>query len=198
MVIERSRQFYAVARAFRVVGPNGTDARFVDFSNAGLAPQPVGMDSMGQTLFRQPVFDLKIKAQKRNPFSRMEQNQRALELYSAGFFAPENAQAAMGALNMMDVEGKEDVRDYVAQGQTLLNVVQQLTQQVQMLAAQMSARVGVDMAAQNAQDGQNRQGGVKGQTVDEKASQSQESNLTGYQQKLAARSVPDMNSGSHA
>ena len=128
----------------------------------------------------------------------MEQNQRALELYSAGFFAPENAQAAMGALNMMDFEGKEDVRDYVAQGQTLLNVVQQLTQQVQMLAAQMSARVGVDMAAQNAQEGQNRQGGVKGKTVDEKASQSQESNLTGYQQKLAARSVPDMNAVSHA
>ena len=67
-----------------------------------------------------------------------------------------------------------------------------------MLAAQMSARVGVDMAAQNAQDGQNRQGGVKGQTLDEKASQSQESNLTGYQQRLAERSVPDMNAGNHA
>ena len=195
MVIERMRQFYDVSRAFRVVAPNGTDARFVDFSNAGLVPQPVGTDSMGQMLFREPVFDLKIKAQKRNPFSRMEQNQRALELYSAGFFAPENAQAAMGALNMMEFEGKEDVRDYVAQGQTLLNVVQQLTQQVQMLAAQMSARVGVDMAARNAQEGQTRQSGVRGQTVDEKASQSQESNLTGYQQKLAARSVPDMNAG---
>lgn len=195
MVIERMRQFYDVSRAFRVVAPNGTDARFVDFSNAGLVPQPVGTDSMGQMLFREPVFDLKIKAQKRNPFSRMEQNQRALELYSAGFFAPENAQAAMGALNMMEFEGKEDVRDYVAQGQTLLNVVQQLTQQVQMLAAQMSARVGVDMAAQNAQEGQTRQSGVRGQTVDEKASQSQESNLTGYQQKLAARSAPDMNAG---
>lgn len=52
-----------------------------------LGDQVTGVDSLGNDLFRRPVFDIKIKAQKKNPFSRAEQNERAKELYSLGFFS---------------------------------------------------------------------------------------------------------------
>ena len=74
-----------------------------------IGPQITGVDSMGNALYREPVFDLKIKAQKRNPFSKMEENERAKELYSMGFFAPEKAQESLMALDMMDFEGKDFV-----------------------------------------------------------------------------------------
>nr|DAF66955.1 MAG TPA: Portal protein, Peptidoglycan hydrolase gp4, portal, tailspike, adhesin, VIRAL.5A [Caudoviricetes sp.] len=206
MVIERMRQFYDVSRSFRITGEapaalsaNGGQEQFVDFSNAGIRNQPIGTDSGGEPLFRKPVFDIKIKAHKRNPFSRMEQNQRALELYSAGFFAPENAQAALGALNMMEFEGKDDVTAYVQQGQTLLRVVQQLTQEVQQLAAMMAAQTGVQAArqAQDAeQDREQGSGPAPEKSMDAKAADAQRANQTGYQQRLAERSVPDMETGS--
>lgn len=211
MVIERMRQFYDVSRAFRITAAvpmqpgipsaGGQQEQFVDFSNAGLRNQPVGQDSNGQTLYRKPVFDLKIKAQKKNPFSRMEQNQRALELYSAGFFAPENAQAALGALHMMEFEGKQDVTDYVQQGQTLLNVVQQLTQEVQRLAAMMAAQTGAqairkqDSRGNGRRQAQQTSGGVQGRTVDEEAARAQRSGQTSYQQQLAERAAPNMDMG---
>lgn len=213
MVIERMRQFYDVSRAFRITADvpmqqgvptaGGQQEQFVDFSNAGLRNQPIGQDSSGQMMYRKPVFDLKIKAQKKNPFSRMEQNQRALELYSAGFFAPENAQAALGALNMMEFEGKQDVTEYVQQGQTLMNVVQQLTQEVQRLAAMMAAQTGAQAIRQQQSSGggerrraQQTSGGTQGRSVDEEAARAQRSGQTSYQQQLVQRSTPDMDIGS--
>lgn len=211
MVIERMRQFYDVSRAFRITADvpmqpgiptaGGQQEQFVDFSNAGLRNQPIGQDSSGQMMYRKPVFDLKIKSQKKNPFSRMEQNQRALELYSAGFFAPENAQAALGALNMMEFEGKQDVTEYVQQGQTLLNVVQQLTQEVQRLAAMMAAQTGAqairqqDPGVNDRRQAQQTGGGVQGRTVDEEAARAQRSGQTSYQQQLAERAAPNMDMG---
>ena len=82
LCVELIRQFYDEGRAFRVVGPNGYS--FVRLDNRGLQEQQ--MQTMrGQTLYRRPVFDIKIKAQRSNPFSRMEQNERAKELYGLGF-----------------------------------------------------------------------------------------------------------------
>jgi hypothetical protein len=124
LVIELMRQFYDETRAFRVVGESGA-YRFVQFSGAAIRQQQIGVDSMGEALYRLPVFDLKIIAQKKSPFSRMEQNERAKELYAAGFFAPERAQESMIALEMMDFEGIDKVRERVMEGQTLYNLVQQ-------------------------------------------------------------------------
>lgn len=85
LCVELIRQFYDVTRSFRITGqnlPGGYD--FVELNNAKLQDQPTAVGSDGQTLYRKPVFDLKIKAQKKNPFSRAEQNQRAQDLYSMG------------------------------------------------------------------------------------------------------------------
>ena len=58
---------------------------------------------------RKPVFDIKVSAEKSSPFSKISQNELALQLYSAGIFKPEMRGQAVMALNMMDFEGKEQV-----------------------------------------------------------------------------------------
>ena len=104
---------------------------FVEFNNMALRDQPTGISSSGEQLYRRPIFDLEIKAQKKNPFSRAEQNQLALQLFQMGAFNPEAAEAMLGALKLMDFEGIEDVREHVQKGQTLFA---QLQQQAQMIA----------------------------------------------------------------
>lgn len=185
MTIELMRQFYTEKRAFRIVSPNDPGKyEFVEMDNSGLVDQPMGAVYPEQTemLFRKPVFDVKVSAQKKNPFSRMEQNERAKELFNMGFFNPDLAQQAVGALQMMDFEGIDEVREYVKQGQTLNNLVQQLTAALDPAGAMQAAAEG--------ETGAEPQGG--GQTIDRSVVDAQNRNMTGYQQRLAARSVPNM------
>ena len=72
LCVELMRQFYDVSRSFRITG-EGNEYQFVTFDNSGLQDQVTGLDTLGNEMYRRPVFDLKIKAQKKNPFSRMEQ-----------------------------------------------------------------------------------------------------------------------------
>ncbi len=203
LCIELIRQFYTEERSFRITAPNGTGGyQFVGVSNKGLKDQEIGVDSQGIQLFRKPIFDLKIKAQKKNPFSRMEQNETAKELYKLGFFNPERAQEALLCLDMMEFEGVDAVRDKVQQGQTLLNVATQLMQENAMLKAAMGI---LPQGAGEAQDGQggisapsssgNGQGG--GSSLTSAVMQAQKP-MTGYGQRLAARSAPNMNAKSAA
>lgn len=150
-----------------------------------------------QIVFRQPIFDIKIKAQKRSPFSKMEQNERAKELYGLGFFNPENSQSALGALKMMDFEGKEDVEKYVQQGQTLMNLVQQLATQVQALT---QAVTGVDPASGEPVQAQEQSGGGKStQRVAKSGVDAAKTNMTSYGQRLAKNSTPSLeNAGTGA
>ena len=115
LAIELMRQFYGAGRSFRVTAPNGM-AAYAEIGAAALGEQPAGLGADGRTLYRKPVFDLKIRAQKRNPFSRMELNERAKELYALGFFDPRRAREALGALEMMDFEGVEAVRERIRAG----------------------------------------------------------------------------------
>lgn len=140
LCVELIRQFYDESRSFRITAPNGYE--FADISNAPLKNQPIINPStgkpivsqQGEIMVRRPIFDLKISAQRKNPFSRMEQNERAKELYGMGFFNPEMAQQSLTALDMMDFEGIEKIREKVSEGQTLLNIVQQQQQQIAQLA----------------------------------------------------------------
>ena len=128
MVVELMRQFYDTSRTFRITNADNSYS-YATLSRDNLMVQETGMTSSGEPLYRKPIFDYKMKAIKRNPFSRMEENERAKELYGLGFFAPENAQAALLALNMMDFEGIDDIKAKVAQGDTLFNQIQMLMQQ---------------------------------------------------------------------
>ena len=201
MCIELIRQFYDETRSFRITGDMPGSYQFIDMSNAGIKEQPMGMSSDGVPLFRKPIFDLKIKAQKKNPFSRAEQNERAKELYAAGFFNPERAQEAMGALEMMEFEGIDKVKERVQQGQTLLNICQQLSQQLDQMALIVQSLTGRDMgigqpaAASSGQDVSVPENNEK--TMGERMMQAQ-TPMTDYGTRLAKRSTPNMDSGSSA
>lgn len=118
--------------------PQNNGYHFVELNNARIKDQITGMGSDGMPMFRHPVFDLQIKAQKKNPFSREAQNQLATQLFQMGVFNPQIADAALIMLSMMDFEGIEDVRERVQQGQTLFAQVQQL--QMQLMQMQAMAR----------------------------------------------------------
>ena len=159
----------------------------------------MGLTSDGVPLYRKPIFDLKIKAQKKNPFSRMEQNERAKELYGLGFFNPERAQEALGALEMMEFEGIDKVREQVQNGQTLLNICQQMSQQLDQMALIIQTLTGKDMGIATAQAGGSSRGGQAAGPVasgekDGLASGIMEANtpMTGYGERLAKRSTPSM------
>ena len=187
LCVELMRQFYDVSRSFRITGA-GSEYAFVRFDNSKLQDQVTGLDTMGNEMYRKPVFDLKIKAQKKNPFSRMEQNERAKELYSLGFFNPENAQASLTALEMMDFEGIQTVREKVMQGQTLLNMLTQMQ-------AQLSMLTGVLMPQETTQQTGGADTSVDTEGVtSELASGIMEAQtpMTGYGQALAKRSVPSV------
>ena len=194
MCIELMRQFYDEQRSFRITGEDGA-YRFISFSNADIKDQSLGFDSLGAEMYRKPVFDLKIKAQRKNPFSRMEQNERAKELYGMGFFNPERAQEALPALEMMEFEGIEKVREQVRQGQTLLNICQQLSTQLDQMALIIQQLTGKDLAAGGMPMGAGHLGGAtaeipKGGIADKVAAA--QTPMTSYGERLAKRSTPSV------
>lgn len=194
LCIELMRQFYDEQRSFRVTGASGA-LEFVDFSAQQIREQPIGAGADGETLYRLPVFDLKIIAQKKNPFSRMEQNERAKELYSMGFFDPNRAQEAMGALEMMDFESIDKVRERVEQGETLLNICNQLSAQLEQAMQIIGSLTGQQAAPQQTapQSGTGRAPVPQGstQSINSQIMQAQ-TPMTSYGQRLAKRSTPSM------
>ena len=207
MCIELMRQFYDETRSFRITGNTPGSYQFIDMDNSAIQEQELPAAYPGQTpIYRRPIFDVKIKAQKKNPFSRMEQNERAKELYGLGFFNPERAQEALGALEMMEFEGIDKVREQVQQGQTLLNICQQMSQQMDQMALLLQALTGKDMGVGAEPQGSgNSQGGSRpagrsaggGSGLASAVTQAQ-TPMTDYGTRLAARSTPNMNARSSA
>lgn len=144
LCIELIRQFYDEPREFRILGELGA-MEFVQYSNSRIRPQPQGQDFGMDMGYRVPVFDVKIRSQKSNPFSKVAQNELAKEFYSAGFFNPEMADQALACMDMMDFEGKDSVTARIAQNGTLFQRVQQLQQQVLQLAAVVDAQNGTSI-----------------------------------------------------
>ena len=134
VVIELIRQFYDAPRFFRIVGQNGT-MQFVQFSNAGLLPQSQGMAFGMDMGMRVPMFDIEVTAQKSSPYSKMSQNELALQFYGAGFFNPEMADQALACLDMMDFDRKEFIMQKIQQNGGML-------QQMMMLAQMLDAATG--------------------------------------------------------
>ena len=106
--IELIRQFYDMPRWFRIVGQRGVE-RFIQYTNAGIQPSPIENFDGQQMGMRLPVFDLEIMAQQENAYTKMSQNELALQFYQMGFFNPQFVDQALACLDMMDFRGKNDV-----------------------------------------------------------------------------------------
>lgn len=199
LCIELMRQFYDFNRYFRIIGENGK-AEFVQFSNAMIGMQPQGDDFGNPMGERLPVFDVRVVAQKASPFSVAAQNERAKELYSMGFFLPQNADQSLAALDMMQFEGIEEVRQRISQNGTLFQMVQQLQTQVMQLASIVDAQNGSTIAQGAAQTFQGQQGapaitgGQRGETevnaLGEATSKTRNSSAAGAREEAARSATP--------
>ena len=147
MCIELIRQFYDMPRCFRIMGENGA-ARFVQYSNEGIQPQHQGFE-MGMDMgYRLPLFDIEITAQKQSPYSKMSQNELALQFYQAGFFNPQMADQALACLDMMDFDRKQFIMQKIAQNGGMYQQMLQMQQQMIMLAQMVDQAKGTNLAEQ--------------------------------------------------
>ncbi|MGI6745194.1 MAG: portal protein [Acutalibacteraceae bacterium] len=117
LCIELIRQFYDEPRCFRITGVGG-ERDYITYDNSLLKPKNQG-NAFGITLGnRLPIFDIKVSSQKASPFTKLSQNELALQLYTNGMFNPMMKQQALAAIEMMDFEGKAQVLARIASQDT--------------------------------------------------------------------------------
>ena len=196
LAIELMRQFYDEERTFRITGDTGK-YEFVKFSNEMMRGEPIPPAFKGEEkekgyvqLYRKPVYDIVVKPQKRSPYSKLSQNELAKEMYKMGFFNPQLAEQTMTALELMDFDGIEVVKDKVQQGQTLMNMVTQLTQELAMLKDALGM-VDTAQPQQPLPSAATQAHGGMGQAQ----KRAQMAGMTNYGERLAQRANPDMNNG---
>ena len=147
LCIELIRQFYDLPRQFRILGEYGTE-QYISYTNAGIQPQHQGND-FGQDMgMRLPVFDIKVSAQKKNVYTKVSQNELAMQFFQMGFFNPQMTDQALMCLEMMDFDGKDGIMQKVARNGT---VYQKLMMYMQMALdyAQVADPAAVEMIAQD-------------------------------------------------
>lgn len=147
LCIELIRQFYDQPRQFRIIGSFGAE-EFITYSNQRLQPQHQGTDFGVDMGFRLPVFDIRVVPQKKNAYTKISQNELALQFYNLGFFNPQQVDQALATLGMMEFDGKDEVMNKIAQNGTMF---QKLAQYMQ-LALQLAAVAAPDMVPGLAQD----------------------------------------------
>ena len=109
-------------------------------------------------------------------------------MYNMGFFNPQLAEQSMTALELMDFDGIETVKEKVQTGQTLYNMVQQLSQEVAMLRGAMG--MGIPQAQGGGASVPN--GKISG-GMGQAQKNAQIATMTDYGARLAGRANPDMN-----
>lgn len=159
MVVELIRQFYTEERSFRILGDGETEPQYISYDNSVLQGQSVPLnvpitldDGTVQTeRFRKAIFDIKIVAQRKNPFNTISHNQMVMELFSGGAFNPDNADQAILALQNMIMDNKESMIEGIRENQ-IKNA--QLYQQLQAQDAQLKRMTAIVNEMTNAIPGQ--------------------------------------------
>ena len=147
LVVELIRQFYDLPRQFRIIGANGEQS-FISYTNAGLLPQAQGTDFGVDMGYRVPLFDIEISAEKASPYSKLSQNELALQFFGAGFFNPQLTDQALACLEMMDFDGKDRMMQRIAQNGTLYQQLMQTRQQAVAMAQAVDMQMGTNYAGQ--------------------------------------------------
>ena len=145
--IELIRQFYDMPRQFRIIGQRGAE-HFITYSNQNLQPQAQGQAFGVDMGFRLPVFDIKVSAQKKNVYTKVAQNDLAIQFFQLGFFNPQMVDQALMCLDMMDFDGKDAVIQKVQQQGSMYQKLMQYMQ----LALQLAAKAAPEMVQGLSQD----------------------------------------------
>ena len=138
LCIELIRQFYGLPRSFRIAGRSGAE-EYIRFSNLGLGARE---ERYGAA----PVFDVKVSAQKRSAYSRLSQNELAMELYRMGIFSDGHELEALSCLQMMEFDGRDELINRINAALGLRERLDEL-QKYKALALAFARRYRPDMAA---------------------------------------------------
>ena len=157
MIIELIRQFYDVSRCFRITGDTDVDAendyQYVQYSNAGIVPQMQGGIEFNVDVgYRIPLFDVNVTAEKQSPYTKMAQNELALQFFKNGFFNPEMADQVLSCLKMMDSDGKNEIIRDISRNANLYKQYIARTQMTLALAQRLDAYEGTNLAEQIASE----------------------------------------------
>lgn len=150
LCVELIRQFYDLPRKFRVLGQFGME-RYVSYSNAGIKPQPQ-LQSFGmENMMRTPTFDIKVSAQRANVYTKVAQNELAIQFFQLGFCNPQMSDQALMCLDMMDFDGKDDIMQKISQNGMMFDKLQQYMQLALLLsqqaAPQYTEQIAMDIQA---------------------------------------------------
>ena len=146
LCVELIRQFYDDPRCFRILGGEA-GMRYIRFDNRRISARgqkEFGLDLGG----RLPVFDIKIRPQRSAPMVMSQRNELAKEFYSLGFFNPNNAEQALGCIDMMEFEGKGQLVERVRRGQTQRRELDAMREEMLKMAKILDAQNGTTLAEQ--------------------------------------------------
>ena len=136
LCIELIRQFYDMPRQFRILGQYGAE-EYITYINQGLQLQDQGTAFGQDGGFRLPVFDIKVSAQKKNVYTKVTQNELALQFFQLGFFNPQMTDQALMCLDMMEFDGKDGIMQKVSQNGTMFQKLLQYMQLALTFAQQL-------------------------------------------------------------
>ncbi len=106
LVVDCVRQFYTEERCFRIMGKDG-GYRYLSWSNKESNAENAGERGCA-------IFDIDVRAEKKDPYSRLSHNEMLMELYRMGVFEKENAASAALLLEGMEFSGVARMRDRIA------------------------------------------------------------------------------------
>lgn len=165
LCIELIRQFYDMPRQFRILGEYGAE-EYISYTNAGLLPQHQGVDFGRDMGYRLPVFDIKVSAQKKNVYTKVTQNELALQFFQLGFFNPQMTDQALLCLDLMEFDGRDVVMQKVSRNGTIFQKLIQYMQLAltfaQVADPEMAEAIGRDIMMTLGQSaGQPGAGGIR-------------------------------------
>lgn len=146
LCIELIRQFYNLPRKFRILGRMGAE-EYVTYSNQNIQEQ-AQMGFGENPGMRLPLFDVKVSAQRANVYTKVTQNELALQFFQLGFCNPQMADQAKMCLEIMDFDGKDSVIQMVSRNGLMYDKLQQYMQ----LALILSQKAAPEYTQQIAMD----------------------------------------------
>lgn len=156
LVLELIRQFYDETRRFRITGSGKEE--FISYDNTNIRlSESMGAD--GRMYWRQPIFDIKISAEKQNAYQRNAQNELAVSLLNLGVFDPSRVDMVLPMLELMNFEGKDKLVETLSENATIHDKLMRLIQLCVNAASGVGGEFGAALMTQlqaiigNMQDG---------------------------------------------
>ena len=178
MCIERIRQFYDIPRWFRILGQNGQE-KFIQYSNAKLQDETI-MGGMGmEPGFRKPVFDIDVRSERENAYTKLSQNEMMMQFYNMGALNPAMTDQVLLMMDGMEFRGKDELMNKIAQQGTLMDALMKVGQIAMALSEKYDPAVAQELAPILQQIGMDAGGGTPSDASQQPALTTQQDAISG-------------------